>query len=125
MDRFLNTPAHEESYVAGHPSRQNLKEKNLIALLDSVLTTLHGQGNVSKTTSDQSERANVSALDSCFTAADLASSIRLEPAEALPRSCKQAKPGNPWCCNPSEIEALVDLKHFDMIDDSLNTCTAL
>lgn len=46
MRRFLSTSACCESYVAGHLSRQ--KDKQLISLLDSVLTTLKGVGVVEK-----------------------------------------------------------------------------
>jgi hypothetical protein len=44
MRQFLGTPVHCESFIAGHPSRQ--KDKQLISMLDSVLTTLQGVGVV-------------------------------------------------------------------------------
>jgi hypothetical protein len=42
MRQFLDTTAHCQSFIAGHPSRQ--KDKQLISVLDSVLTTLQGVG---------------------------------------------------------------------------------
>jgi hypothetical protein len=42
MRQFLGTPVHCESFIVGHPSRQ--KDKQLISVLDSVLTTLQVVG---------------------------------------------------------------------------------
>jgi hypothetical protein len=62
MERFLATPAHDEPYAAGHLKRQ--QQKNLPAVLDSVLTTLQGQGNASKAFPSATDNADVKVFPS-------------------------------------------------------------